>query len=249
MERQSERKNNRSKAVIIIVAMLLMIALVVGMGAMTYSRYITSGTTGSQTATAAKWGFVVNVKAENLLGKNYTKGTGNLATIVESNGVAVKASAGATDNIVAPGTTGSMDIEITGTAEVLSQLSINISEDATDISCGSYKPIVWSLKRGEEKVFENVLMGDLSTELGDVKEQVKPGESYATNYTLSWSWPLENGKDVEDTAIGFYSQGKSFTEISSFIPGIEQDTYDCISKDLKFTITVSVEQAQTEATA
>ena len=50
-------KSRKNKKMLVAVAMILMIALVAGMGAMTYSKYITSGTTGEQTATAAKWGF------------------------------------------------------------------------------------------------------------------------------------------------------------------------------------------------
>ena len=51
-----------------IVAVVLMVALVVGMGAMTYARYISSYDSGEQIATAAKWGFVVNADTTNLFG-------------------------------------------------------------------------------------------------------------------------------------------------------------------------------------
>lgn len=253
MEKQSERKNNRSKAVIIVIAMLLMVALVVGMGAMTYSRYITSGTTGSQTATAAKWGFVVTVNANDLLGENYTKASGDLATVVTENGVAVKSST--TSKVVAPGTTGSMTISVDGTAEVLSQLSISVAEGATDISCGNYHPIVWTLKKAGTTVFEKVSMADLATALTGANEKVESGDSYASTYTLSWEWSLTDStanKDAMDTAIGFKAQGKSFNDtttgandgISKYISGVSEADYNSISTSFKFDITVSVEQIQ-----
>ena len=52
-----EKKNRKNRKPLIVVAMLLMVALVVGLGAMTYSRYVSSFNSGTQQATAAKWGF------------------------------------------------------------------------------------------------------------------------------------------------------------------------------------------------
>ena len=73
-------KNNqrKNKKALVLVAMILMIGLVAGMGAMTYSRYISAGKVENVAATAAKWGFIVNVNADNVFGSDYdTKdGTG-----------------------------------------------------------------------------------------------------------------------------------------------------------------------------
>ena len=113
-----KNKSRKSKKLLVVVAVILMLGLVVGMGAMTYSRYVTSGST-AQTATAAKWGFVVTVSADDLFASDYTKADGaSLATKATGTGVAVHASTTGT-NLVAPGTTGSMTITISGSAEVL----------------------------------------------------------------------------------------------------------------------------------
>lgn len=238
MEKQSERKNNRSKAVIIIVAMLLMVALVVGMGAMTYSRYITSGTTGDQTATAAKWGFVVTVDANNLLGTNYTKESGDLATIVTSDGVAVKASS--TGNVVAPGTTGSMTITVNGSAEVLAALEIK-AESLKEIfykksdSDVEYYPVKWSLSEETGgSILSNVSLKDITDELAEQNQTFDANTPYNKNYTLTWSWALDSNNDEKDTAIGKAAAGT--TEEGA-----------TINAEMTFKITVSIKQVQTKA--
>lgn len=263
MERQSERKNNRSKAVIIIVAMLLMVALVVGMGAMTYSRYITSESTGSQTATVAKWGFVVTVDANNLLGKNYDKGSGDLATIVTSDGVAVSASS----SVVAPGTTGSMTITVSGRAEVLAQLKISSSGD--EIRLGDYRPIKWTLKKGDAVVgtdgnkLENLTLAQLNDKISQTNEKFTPNPStdYSVTYTLSWKWDFgsDDETNAKDTIIGYKQAGKAYNDIKDLKVGVKvlgelvsADNYNKIATDnsghvvteMSFDLTVSVEQIQ-----
>lgn len=232
MEKQSERKNNRSKAVIIVIAMLLMVALVVGMGAMTYSRYITRDTTGNQTATAAKWGFVVTVNADNLFGTNYTMGTGSsLATKVTSDGVAVNAES----SVVAPGTTGFMNISITGSAEVFAKLTIGFGNTVQEIHYGDYYPVKWTLSDGTtEEVF---------SKLSDVKEyfnndsnnnlKITAGDQFDKTYTLTWKWELVSDNDEKDTAIGKKASNSDYQE-----SGVE------IEPTMSFNMTVSIEQIQ-----
>ena len=58
----------KNKKLFMVVAIVLMLGLVAGMGAMTYSRYATKYDAPPQSATAAKWGFVVTANAENLFG-------------------------------------------------------------------------------------------------------------------------------------------------------------------------------------
>ena len=61
----------KKKRLSVVVATALMASLVVGMGAMTYSKYITSTSIPTQQATAANWGFVITADATNLFGRNY----------------------------------------------------------------------------------------------------------------------------------------------------------------------------------
>jgi hypothetical protein len=71
----------KKKKSLVFVATALMLCLVVGMGAFTFAKYITSGNT-NQKATAAKWGFVVNVDADNLFGTKYGDVSDSLAGYV-----------------------------------------------------------------------------------------------------------------------------------------------------------------------
>lgn len=235
MEKQSERKNNRSKAVIIVIAMLLMVALVVGMGAMTYSRYITSGTTGSQIATAAKWGFVVTVDASNILGKSYKATAENTLATVDSTGVAVKVTGDA--NVVAPGTTGSMTISINGSAEVLAALEITavgLQEISYTKDESTYNPVKWSLsEQTDGSILSNVKLIDITSKLAEQNKTFEANTSYNKKYTLTWSWDLDSGNDEKDTAIGKAVAGTT-------------ESGATIVTEMTFNISVSVKQVQTK---
>ena len=131
----------KNKKFLVIIATALMACLVIGMGAMTYARYISTGTHATQ-ATAAKWGFVVNVNAENLFSKDYVKENNSNYSkpTTTGNGVAIKAA----NQSLAPGSTGSLTVSVSGIAEVLAELviSLNVTEN---IHLDSYYPINQSL--------------------------------------------------------------------------------------------------------
>lgn len=242
--------------------MILMIGLVAGMGAMTYSKYITSGSTGNQTATAAKWGFVVTVNAEDLFATDYTlKTDATLATKADATGVAVHASSTAA-NVVAPGTTGSMTITISGSAEVLARLSIKTTGTMSEIEVGGYYPVVWTLT--EKNTTGTIVSGKLSAVLssltGTSTTFTPDGTSYEKTYTLKWEWPLESGdtdddkatNNAKDTLIGYKAQGKTYDEIkntyvgSKLLGGIvmSADDYNKIVTEMSFDLEISVEQIQ-----
>lgn len=253
-------KNKKSKKPLIVVAMILMIGLVAGMGAMTYSRYITSGTTGTQTATAAKWGFVVTVNATDLFATDYSVAEGaTLATKVAGDGVAVNASSAA--NVVAPGTTGSMTISISGSAEVLAKLSITTIGDVSQIHLGDYYPVVWKLTDGGELIVSGELSYVLDTLLG-TSTTFSAGDSYDKYYTLSWEWPLETGatddekatNNAKDTLIGYKAQNKGYADIKDTYVGskllsevVTSVNYGEIATVMSFNLQISVEQIQKTA--
>lgn len=253
-------KNKKSKKPLIVVAMILMIGLVAGMGAMTYSRYITSGTTGTQTATAAKWGFVVTVNATDLFATDYSVAEGaTLATKVAENGVAVKTKS--TANIVAPGTTGSMTISISGSAEVLAKLSITTIGEVNEIFLGDYYPVVWKLTDGGTFNVSGKL-SDVLASLTGTSTTFSAGESYNINYTLSWEWPLETGatddekatNNAKDTLIGYKAEEKGYADIKDTYVGskllsevVTSENYGAIVTEMSFNLQISVEQIQKTA--
>lgn len=242
MEKRKQLKNKKLMAV---VAIALMVALVAGMGAMTYAKYVSSAEVPAQSATAAKWGFVVNANADKLFGKNYEyNATNSIATVVTTDGVAVKAAGDS--NVVAPGTSGSMTVTVSGTAEVMAKLSFNVTFDQK-IALGTYEPVKWTLKEGTEVVgTENMSSETLVSTLNALTAKINAGEGHDVTYTISWKWDFESeGNNVKDTAIGYKAMGKDYDAIKTYISGVSGDDYNAITTELSFDLKVTVEQIQT----
>lgn len=234
-----KRKVLKSKKFLAVIAIALMLCLIGGMGAMTYSKYVTTNESGSQSATAAKWGYVINISSDNLFGSDYKKGDAeSLATVVESgNGVAVRASADS--KVVAPGTSGSITITITGSAEVLAQLKI-VAEIESEISCGDYKPVKWTISEDGASA-EDMNFVDNKCEK---TEKLSATGSSSKTYTISWKWEFE-GNNTKDTLIGYKANGTTYENLpEEFINPDISSEYSAISTSLKFKLTATVEQIQ-----
>ena len=256
--KNNQRKNKKS---LVLVAMILMIGLVAGMGAMTYSRYITTTDVPAQTATAAKWGFTITTNVEKLFGTNYS-GTG-LAVKVQENGTSVHATT-SDGNIVAPGTTGSMTVTIAGQAEVLAKVSFtNGPAEESDISCPDYNPIKWNVTK---KVGDDTtVVGSADMTLAEMiaaltantnTSTIAPTDTVSIVYTITWKWDFNNGaNDDKDTLIGFAANDKAYDDIkdlkgatgAAYKTLIDADEYDDISYTLSFDFAVTVEQVQADA--
>ena len=248
-------KTRKNKKLLVVVAMVLMIGLVAGMGAMTYSKYISSAKIESQTATAAKWGFVVTASAENMFGTDYVAPSENsLATVVTTNGVAVNAA----NIVVAPGTTGSMTCSIKGTAEVLAQIVVDF-DLVSDIHYKNYYPIKWQIN-GAGAWYTTA---DLQTALDALSTVYKPGVSDPLNidYEIAWKWDLVDETDglngenrnAEDTIIGLKANGASLEDINKALGLATPLTSDDISAanlsvTLEFSLAINVEQIQVDPT-
>lgn len=246
-----ENKNKKtrfSKKLIAVVAIVLMMGLIVGMGAMTYSKYVTSQDTGSQTATAAKWGFVVTADASNLFGTDYI----TTGIVGKGNGVTVKASTDS--NVVAPGTSGSMTVTVSGSAEVLAKVTF-AGTVTSEIEFDEYNPVKWSLKKDEEAAVSYDTLEGLITAFNS-SNSIAAGDSFNHEYTISWEWALEDSTDsyrnVKDTLIGYKAAGKSYAELPDNYQNVEyktstkldETTYNKIQSQMQFNLTVTVEQIQ-----
>ena len=127
-----EKKTRGNKKLLVVLAMLFLLIAIFALGGYTFAKYITSQSTGTQQATVAKWGFVVNVIANDLFSEQY-KGEGVHATRDEA-GVNVQvetAGTAAKNNLVAPGTKGEMTFSVTGKAEVLAKIAASIDTTTT----------------------------------------------------------------------------------------------------------------------
>ena len=253
----------KKKRLSVVVATALMASLVVGMGAMTYSKYITSTSTGTQQATAANWGFVITADASKLFGDAYNSGV--IVDYSETGSISVRAK---TDNnlIVAPGTSGFMTIAVSGKAEVKAQFSLKqteakVEEIGIKTDTIDYKPIVWTLKSGSVQKAQGTLTQVLSSLTTVDPIVIEANDEYTQNYELSWEWPLETitgttdeekaaskkQNNFYDTIIGYKSYNKSWAEIYSYIGGFSQTDYETdgnISTKISFAFDVSIEQVQ-----
>lgn len=235
---EENRKDNlkNQKKMLAVFAIILMLALIIGMGAMTYSKYITSKDTGELRATAAKWGFVINVDAKNFLGENYTKGENSeTATVVTENGVAVQTTNGG--DVVAPGTSGYMTISISGSAEVLSKISfkqtfvphyIHLKHGDND-----YVPVKWYVyKNGAsnsltDKTTIDDVFKAINDDLSANFNRIEPNENPNLSYKIEWKWDFEAGEtdaekkanNIKDTIIGYIANNQNLTyaELKEYI--------------------------------
>lgn len=221
----TQKKDNRKS--IFVIALLLLLVAVIGFGGYTLSKYVTKKSE-SGSASVAKWGYTIETNATKLFGPDY-KFDGN-NSVVDKTGANLTVSASNADrtNRVAPGTTGSMTFTIDGTAEVLAQLNISMTnvkdvklaysyKEGTDVKTGSYTPVKWTLKQTvKQTVGENTTTNTTTHvnggSLADIENYfkgdaaiatVKPGETAAINgtYTIEWVWAFETGANVNDKAL------------------------------------------------
>lgn len=231
MENNNTKNMKKFRKPLVIVAMVLMVALVVGMGAMTYSRYISTTDVPEQTATAAQWGFVVTANTSELFGDayNYDTGVSKINPNYGASGLNIKANA---ENklIVAPGATGSMSITIDGKAEVLAKLGIKLqkagsdplevtsstTEDQinayiSDIAFDTYAPIKWTLKNGASTLVEDGTLAAAIKAIGQNAGTIEPNTTKEDAYELSWEWTftVDGATDTKDTIIGLVSSWRA----------------------------------------
>ena len=237
------QKNTSKKArPLIIAVMVLLVGVVLCMGGFTLAKYITSTQNQSNQATVAKWGFVVTADATELFGSEY-KGTGLAVTGSAATGtVVVEANTENQNNLVAPGTTGSMTFTISGTAEVMSKLTIAATSTSdvvlTNGEGETYSPIKWTLKKGDvvvegcDGVQIDTIVNKINA-LDDQDQEVAPNAQLqcAGTYTLTWSWAFSNGNDALDTVLGQIANG-------STVDGYTATT------SIDFGLTISIEQIQ-----
>lgn len=239
-----------TKKHLIIVSVVLMVALVVGMGAMTYSKYISSYTSGSQTATAAKWGFVVTAETTNLFPTDYTLGDGATHATKADNGVAVNASSAT----LAPGTTGYVSIAVNGTAEVKAVLTVALNVTSQVGYNNTYLPIKWALTQSPTTPTEWKSYAEVDADVRSLSAEIDAGESVTGSYYIHWCWDFETGANADekaannrhDTIIGAKSAyGNNVTEVNKVIgEAITAEELGKYNNVLTFSLTATIEQVQ-----
>lgn len=206
----TQKKDNRKS--IFVIALLLLLVAVIGFGGYTLSKYVTKKSeTGS--ASVAKWGYTIEANADKLFGTKYTFDKTN-SVVTDSNAKLTVEASDATTKKVAPGTTGSMTFSVNGTAEVLAQLSISMTDvkdvklvykKGTDGAETEYTPVKWTLTKNTEVVkvklnesdadvtaLSGVSLAAIQKGLATVSTITPNATTIDDTYTISWVWEFEN---------------------------------------------------------
>ena len=250
--------NKKQKRTATIASMAALLAVVLGMGGQTFAKYITTTETGTVQATVAKWGFVANAKATNMFKSEYAE------TVADAGGtddLTVKANSG----VVAPGTSGSMTIDIEGYADVDANVSFNTGATWQDVKMTDnstpYFPILWTLKLdGQANPVTNGTLEAVETyfKSASFHYDAKISAEVDLHYTLSWNWAFKyedtdvarHINDKYDTLLGLEAAGKGIAsetidENTTATPETTDDTlhqYTYVTS-VVFSLGISITQA------
>lgn len=190
------KKTKTFISVAVICCAILMLS-VIGMG-FTLAKYVKTSNRDAEQASVAKFG--VNLEwSGDAFAKEYST-TGN--------GITVKSSA--EGDKIAPGTTGTITLTVSGSSETAFNLKIDLTEAYSDnwktASNGTeYHPITLSAKT---TIDDANIKTDTSDELEIVNVEGKKtinvknfeaGETVSGAITITWNWAFEGGNDTADT--------------------------------------------------
>ena len=196
----------KRKIVLSVMIVLLVVSFALSSGVL--ARYVSTSEVKSNNARVAKWGFDISVDATDILGADYN-GDG-VDVDVDSNLLVVDAEE--TAKVILPGSTGSMNISIGGTSEVLAKLTVEVS--GTEIflqkDAEVYYPIVWTLQK-DSVVLASGGLDDINAYFADdpatsdVNElEILPNthSAFEGEYVLSWAWAFTNvSSDITDLSV------------------------------------------------
>ena len=187
----------------------------------TFAKYATADS-ASDTARVAKWGVRLSISGDDMLNNSYTN-SDSAVTVLSSS---------TSQNVVAPGTSGSTVFSIVGTPEVTTRINIDFTvtediylkagtyrDDTTgDNACtisSDYYPVVFTLKQthnrnGEMTTPVTLASGNLAAirsflETYNATAVYDPNTNLAATFELSWVWAFSstgNANDAADTTLG-----------------------------------------------
>lgn len=273
MKQTEKKENKRRKGLIFVMLLALVVAL--AFGGYTFSKYITTKQQSGQ-AQVAKWGFKISVNAADLFGKNYIWDNGKNGSIVTTDAdkskVTVQAATDNTNNVVAPGTKGSMTFKVEGKAEVLAKLKLELS-DVKDIvlkiakggTTYEYYPVKWTLTKVgvAASLVNGGKLSDVATKLNDVSAEwnskIEVNTEITHDFTLSWEWAFDGSTvpddltalnlkaDVLDTILGYLMNRTTVDDICAQL-GLNSTEYTINETDsvlqTEFKLDIEVVQLQ-----
>lgn len=205
-----KNKTMRTAAVLGVTALLATSAL-----SGTLAKYTTTNS-GTDSATVAKFGVVINVNDDmGLFKTSYDEASDDMSanTVVSAD----------TNRKIAPGTKGSMSFSISGKPEVATQLTLAVEnaktahlvpgtytlasgkfaeKDCQVITMTDYEPIKWYF--GSTEIDENTkydkTLAQLESSLETLTKGYKANEKIDATYYIGWKWDFEADTDVSDAS-------------------------------------------------
>lgn len=183
------RKARRTSVMVRLVA-LLVITLTFTMCFVsgTFAKYVSSAT-GSDTGRVAKW--VINVGSTNIATTDaFTFDLFNTVNDTKDGNPEGDVKVGASETIIAPGTTGSFRIDIENKSEVNAEYEV-----AFTVTNASAIPVEFSTNGTDWKTYNDI------SELNVAKTNIAMTNGEAS-VTMYWRWVFESGNDNNDTDLG-----------------------------------------------
>ena len=173
------KKNKRTLLAVLLVLLIVVTSAFIG----SFAKYITSRTV-SDSARVAKFGLGIPGTID-LFSDSYTN------VQADTDG----------QKIIAPGTEGQYQFEVTGSSEVAYTVSANVSVVYSD-EWDDYTPLLFSINGTTWTSFAD-FQTDLSTALAS--KTLEPNAAYTSTQTIYWKWPFHTsaGDDVKDSSMGY----------------------------------------------
>ena len=187
------KEKPKNKIAILITLLLLLVAVAsTFMG--TLAKYVSSNTV-SEEARAAKFEFNAPTTI-SLFSDSYNNVTADEAG----------------KKIVAPGTSGQYEFEVSGTSEVAFMVNVEIVVNYSD-EWNGYEPLEFSIDGQTWTDFEQY-KDDLAYAL--TSEVLPPNTPYSSTQTIHWRWPfsVSSENDLKDTLIGKAASEGEFPVVS-----------------------------------
>ena len=198
------KKNKAMRLASVLLILVLLTSSVVGG---TFAKYVT-GDDAQDSARVAKWGVTVTATGDDAFAPTYASNTAGVSgdTVVAANG---------TDNLLAPGTNGSLGgITITGAPEVM--VDISVTADLTligwEVDGVEYCPVVFTAGGktygtidGVDNEYDTIaaLCTAIETALSKTQTSIAANTNLAGTYDfgITWAWAIDVD-DAKDTALG-----------------------------------------------
>ena len=184
------KKTKTFISVAVICCAILMLS-VIGMG-FTLAKYVKTSNRDAEEASVAKFGVVMTWSGD-AFAKDYTVDD---TSSLDATKLSVKSSA--EGDKIAPGTTGTITLTVSGSSETAFNLTIDLTETYSDnwktASDGAeYHPIALSAATTITGANANIVDNKINV------KNFEAGETISGTVVITWLWAFEGGNDAADT--------------------------------------------------